>query len=56
MGRPRQVIIDCTAQSWALYFGYCNEEIWDAINQQARHLTHVHQGFDTLPRFYLAKL
>lgn len=48
--------IDCTAQSWALYLGYCNEEIWTAINEQARYLTHIHQGFDTLPRFYLAKL
>ena len=27
--------IDCTAQSWALYLGYCNDEIWEAINQQA---------------------
>ncbi len=48
--------IDCTSQSWALYLGHCNEEIWEAISQQAEHLTHVHQGFDTLPRFYLAKL
>lgn len=48
--------IDCTAQSWALYLGYCNDEIWEAVSQQAQHLTHVHQGFDTLPRFYLAKL
>jgi 4-aminobutyrate aminotransferase-like enzyme len=48
--------IDCTAQSWALYLGYCNEEVWEAISEQARYLTHVHQGFDTLPRFYLAKM
>jgi 4-aminobutyrate aminotransferase-like enzyme len=48
--------IDCTAQSWALYLGYCNEEIWEAVSQQAQHLTHVHQGFDTMPRFHLAKL
>lgn len=48
--------IDCTAQSWALYLGYCNEEIWEAISAQAQFLTHVHQGFDTLPRYYLAKL
>jgi 4-aminobutyrate aminotransferase-like enzyme len=48
--------IDCTAQSWALCVGHCNEELWEAINQQARYLTHVHQGFDTLPRSYLAKL
>jgi 4-aminobutyrate aminotransferase-like enzyme len=48
--------IDCTSQSWALYLGYCNEELWECVNQQARYLTHVHQGFDTLPRTYLAKL
>jgi 4-aminobutyrate aminotransferase-like enzyme len=48
--------IDCTAQSWALYLGYANEEIWAAIDEQAQLLTHVHQGFDTLPRFYLARL
>ena len=48
--------IDCTSQSWALYLGYCNEELWETVNQQAQHLTHVHQGFDTLPRTYLAKL
>ena len=47
--------IDCTSQSWALYLGYGNEELWAAIDQQARMLTHVHQGFDTLPRFYLAR-
>ena len=47
--------IDCTAQSWALYLGYCHEELWAAINEQARLMTHVHQGFDTLPRYYLAK-
>ena len=47
--------IDCTSQSWALYLGYANEELWEAINQQAHCLTHVHQGFDTLGRFYLAK-
>jgi 4-aminobutyrate aminotransferase-like enzyme len=47
--------IDCTSQSWALYLGYCNEEVWDAINTQAHRMTHVHQGFDTLPRLHLAK-
>jgi 4-aminobutyrate aminotransferase-like enzyme len=47
--------IDCTSQSWALYLGYCNQEIWNAVTHQGRRLTHVHQGFDTLPRFALAK-
>ncbi len=47
--------IDCTSQSWALYLGYCHEELWATVNEQAKMLTHVHQGFDTLPRFYLAK-
>lgn len=48
--------IDCTSQSWALYLGYCNEELWECVSQQAKYLTHVHQGFDTLPRSYLANL
>lgn len=47
--------IDCTSQSWALYLGYCHEELWATIHEQAQMMTHVHQGFDTLPRFYLAK-
>ena len=47
--------LDCTSQSWALYLGYCNQEIWDTVDQHARRLTHVHQGFDTLPRFALAR-
>jgi 4-aminobutyrate aminotransferase-like enzyme len=47
--------IDCTSQSWALYLGHCNEELWTAVDEYARYLTHVHQGFDTLSRFYLAK-
>ncbi|NUQ61433.1 MAG: aspartate aminotransferase family protein [Pirellulales bacterium] len=47
--------IDCTSQSWALYLGYANDEIWQAVQQHARRLTHVHQGFDTLPRFALAR-
>ncbi|MCU0962171.1 MAG: aspartate aminotransferase family protein [Pirellulaceae bacterium] len=47
--------IDCTSQSWALYLGYCHPEIWQAVNAHAGRLTHVHQGFDTLPRFALAR-
>jgi len=47
--------IDCTSQSWALYLGYCNQELWNAIDEQSHYLTHAHQGFDTLPKFYLAK-
>jgi 4-aminobutyrate aminotransferase-like enzyme len=47
--------IDCTSQSWALYLGYANEEIRQAICEHAKNLTHVHQGFDTLPRLYLAR-
>ena len=47
--------IDCTSQSWALYLGYSNEEIWGAVNEHAQNLTHTHQGFDTLTRFALAK-
>ena len=47
--------IDCTSQSWALYLGYANDDINRIVHEHSQHLTHVHQGFDTLPRFALAK-
>jgi len=47
--------IDCTSQSWALYLGYANDEINNIVYEHSQNLTHVHQGFDTLPRFALAK-
>jgi 4-aminobutyrate aminotransferase-like enzyme len=47
--------IDCTSQSWALYLGYANEEINQVIREQIESMTHIHQGFDTKPRFYLAR-
>jgi 4-aminobutyrate aminotransferase-like enzyme len=47
--------IDCTSQSWALYLGYANEEIAQAIAEAASNLTQVHQGFHTRQRYYLAK-
>jgi 4-aminobutyrate aminotransferase-like enzyme len=47
--------IDCTSQSWALYLGYANGEINGIVHEHSRNLTHVHQGFDTLPRFALAR-
>lgn len=47
--------IDCTSQSWALYLGYANDEINAIIREHIENLTHTHQGFDTPPRFYLAR-
>jgi 4-aminobutyrate aminotransferase-like enzyme len=47
--------IDCTSQSWALYLGYANDEINAVVHEHSKNLTHVHQGFDTLPRFALAR-
>lgn len=47
--------IDCTSQSWALHLGYANEEIREIICEHSANLSHVHQGFNTLPRFYLAQ-
>jgi len=47
--------IDCTSQSWAMYLGYANEEINRVVAEHMANLSHVHQGFDTLPRFYLAR-
>jgi len=50
-----QSYIDCTSQSWALYLGYANDEINQVITEHIQNLSHVHQGFHTLPRFYLAR-
>ncbi len=47
--------IDCTSQSWALYLGYAHEGVNTVIREHIANLTHTHQGFDTLPRFYLAR-
>jgi len=47
--------IDCTSQSWALYLGYAHDEINAVIRQHIESLTHTHQGFDTQPRFFLAR-
>jgi len=46
--------IDCTSQSWALYLGFSNDEINQVIREHIENMTHIHQGFDTLPRLYLA--
>jgi len=46
--------IDCTSQSWALYLGYANDEINQVIKEHIDYMTHIHQGFDNKPRFYLA--
>ncbi len=48
--------IDCTSQSWAMYLGFSNEEINDTIHEHSKYMTHIHQGFNSLPRFYLARL
>jgi 4-aminobutyrate aminotransferase-like enzyme len=47
--------IDCTSQSWALYLGYANDQINAIVSEHMQNLSHVHQGFDNLPRFALAK-
>ena len=47
--------IDCTSQSWAMYLGFANEDINRIVAEHMQSLSHVHQGFDTLPRFYLAR-
>lgn len=51
MGRS---YIDCTSQSWAMYLGFAHPEITEVISERAHDMTHIHQGFDSLPRFYLA--
>lgn len=46
--------IDCTSQSWALYLGYANDEINQVIKEHIDNMTHIHQGFDTKARYYIA--
>lgn len=46
--------IDCTSQSWAMYLGHGNDEIREAVYEQMSYFSHVHQGFNTKPRFRLA--
>ena len=47
--------IDCTSQSWAMYLGCANAQISRVVSEQMAMLFRAHQGFDTLPRFYLAR-
>jgi len=47
--------IDCTSQSWAMYLGYANEEITQAVYEQMSYFSHIHQGFHTMPRYNLAE-
>jgi len=47
--------IDCTSQSWAMYLGHAHDEINAIIRQHAERMTHIHQGFDTSARLYLAE-
>ncbi len=47
--------IDCTSQSWALYLGYAHDGINAIVCEHLKNLSHVHQGFDTLPRFAMAR-
>lgn len=47
--------IDCTSQSWAMYLGYANADINRVVREQMERMSHVHQGFDTPARFYLAR-
>jgi 4-aminobutyrate aminotransferase-like enzyme len=47
--------IDCTSQSWALYLGYANDEVNAIVGEHLKSLSHVHQGFDTLSRFAMAR-
>ncbi len=47
--------IDCTSQSWAMYLGFANPDINRVVAEQMERLSHVHQGFDTMPRYYLAR-
>lgn len=46
--------IDCTSQSWAMYLGFGNQEIREAIYEHMETMSHIHQGFNTKQRYALA--
>jgi 4-aminobutyrate aminotransferase-like enzyme len=46
--------IDCTSQSWAVYLGFGNQEIRQAVYENMNTMCHIHQGFDTKQRYLLA--
>lgn len=46
--------IDCTSQSWAVYMGFGNQEIRQAVYDHMDAMSHMHQGFDTKQRYILA--
>jgi 4-aminobutyrate aminotransferase-like enzyme len=46
--------IDCTSQSWAMYLGFGNQEIRQAVYEHMNTMSHIHQGFDTRQRYLLA--
>lgn len=46
--------IDCTSQSWALYLGFANQEITETVYEHMQMMSHVHQRFQTKPRYALA--
>jgi len=46
---------DCTSQGWALYLGYAHDDVNRVIREHIENLSHVHQPFDSKPRFYLAR-
>ena len=47
--------IDCTSQSWALYLGYANDEVTEAVcEHMSTNFSHIHQSFNTKQRFMLA--
>lgn len=48
-------VIDCTSQSWAMYLGFSHPEIVGIIKDHCENLTHIHQGFHTLTRMYVAR-
>ncbi len=46
--------IDCTSQSWAVYMGFGNQEIRQAVYENMDTMSHMHQGVDTKQRYMLA--
>lgn len=46
--------LDCESQAWSLALGFNNQEVMDAVFEQAKYVHHIKGGLNTFPRLKLA--
>lgn len=53
--RDGREYLDCESQAWSLGLGFGNEEILEAVFEQAKHVYHIKGGLNTFPRLRLVE-